>query len=88
VLGDASLAGVPVRVHRGVILGARRGNAGFKAADGTFVTVNAAQMTGLYNGVVAHVQACYAAEAAAAAAINGGTITTYAGVDQQFAAIT
>jgi hypothetical protein len=60
----------------------------FKAANGTFVTVNAAQMTALYAGVVAHVQACYAAEASAAAAINGGTVTTYAGVDAAFAAIT
>lgn len=59
----------------------------FKAADSSFVTVNAAQMTALYNGVVAHVQACYAAEAAAAAAITSGAATTYAHVDALFAGI-
>jgi Domain of unknown function (DUF4376) len=61
--------------------------ASFKNAAGVFVTVNAAQMTALYNGVVTHVQACYAAEATVAAAINGGTVTTYAGVDSAFAGI-
>jgi hypothetical protein len=59
----------------------------FKAADGQFHTVTAAQATAIYNGVVAHVQACYAAEAAAAAAIASGAATTQAQVDAFFAGI-
>jgi hypothetical protein len=59
----------------------------FKGASGNFVTVNAAQMTALYAGVVAHVQACYAAEALAAAAVNAGTALDYAAVDMFFSGI-
>jgi hypothetical protein len=59
----------------------------FKTADGKFVTVDGAQMTAIHAGVVAHVQACYAAEARAVAAINTGTISTWDAVDAQFAAI-
>ncbi len=60
----------------------------FKAADGNFYTVDASTWTAIYVGVVAHVQACYTAEAAAAVAINGATVTTYAQVDAFFAEIT
>ncbi len=60
----------------------------FKAADGNFYTVDASTWTAVYVGVVAHVQACYIAEAAAAAAINGSTAVTYAQVDAFFAEIT
>lgn len=60
----------------------------FKAADGSFVALNSTQATALYNGVVAHVQACHAAEAAAARAVNGATATTWADIDAFFAAVT
>lgn len=57
--------------ERGVI----PGTIAFKAADG-FVDVGEAQLTGIYQAVVAHVQACYAAEALVVAAIEAGEITT------------
>ncbi len=59
----------------------------FKAADGNFYTVDLSTWTAVYEGVVTHVQACYTAEAAAAAAINGSTAVTYNQVDVFFAGI-
>ncbi len=59
----------------------------FKAADGNFYTVDASTWTAVYVGVVTHVQACYTAESAAAAAINGNTAVTYNQVDAFFAGI-
>jgi hypothetical protein len=59
----------------------------FKAAS-AWVTCNAAQFLTLYEAVVAHLQACYAAEASVAMSIGAGTVTTFTQVDAAFAAIT
>ncbi|NTI92293.1 DUF4376 domain-containing protein [Agrobacterium rhizogenes] len=52
----------------------------FKTAAG-FVDLTAAQMTAIANAVGAHVQAAFAAEGSAVAAINEGAITTTAEID-------
>lgn len=52
----------------------------FKAASG-WVTLDAATMAAIATAVGAHVQACFAAEAIVAAAIEDGTITTAAEID-------
>jgi hypothetical protein len=57
----------------------------FKAASG-WVTLDAATVTAIALSVAAHVQACFAAEKAADAGIDAGTITTTAEVDAAIAA--
>lgn len=52
----------------------------FKAMGG-WVTLDAATMAAIATAVGAHVQACFAAEAAVQAAITAGTITTTAEID-------
>jgi len=52
----------------------------YKAISG-WVTIDAATMTAIATAVGAHVQACFAAEASAAAEIEAGTITTTAEID-------
>lgn len=52
----------------------------FKAASG-WVTLDAPTMAAIATAVGAHVQACFAAEAAVQAAISAGTITTTAEID-------
>ncbi|MGB3900443.1 MAG: DUF4376 domain-containing protein [Mesorhizobium sp.] len=52
----------------------------FKAASG-WVTLDAATMAAIATAVGAHVQACFACEAAVQAAITAGTITTTAEID-------
>lgn len=52
----------------------------FKAASG-WVVLDAATLAAIATAVGAHVQACFAAEAAVAAAIDAGTITTTAAID-------
>lgn len=59
----------------------------FKTSNG-FMTVDAAQVTIFYNAVVAHVQSCFAAEAAAVQAINNNTASNYTQVDMFFAKVT
>lgn len=54
--------------------------ASFKAESG-FVTLTATQMLGVGVAVAAHVQACFAAEAAVLAKIESGAIKTLADVD-------
>jgi hypothetical protein len=56
--------------------------------DSGFVSMNAATITALAVSVGTHVQAAFAAEASADAQITAGTITTPAGVDAVYAAIT
>lgn len=51
----------------------------YKTAAG-FVTMDAPTIKSLASAVGAHVQACFVAEAAAAAAVDAGTISTYADV--------
>ena len=58
----------------------------FKAASG-FVTADAAMIASLYGAVVAHVQACFAAEKAANDAIMAGAAQAWADVDAFFASI-
>ncbi len=49
------------------------------------VTLTGAQFKALYAGLVAHVQACFTLQSTCIAAIDAGTITTKAHVDQHFA---
>ena len=60
----------------------------FKSAGGGFAQINAAQIQSIAAAVIAHVQACFTAEAQVDAAITAGTITTTAPIDAAFAAIT
>lgn len=60
--------------------GALSGTIAFKAAGG-FVDLDQAGLTAVYAAVVAHVQACYAAESAVVNEIDAGTITDAAGVE-------
>lgn len=53
----------------------------WKAAGGTFVTLDAATIIALADAVRAHVQACFSAERAVATKINNNTYTTFAQVD-------
>jgi hypothetical protein len=48
----------------------------WKGADGAFYTLSAADMQALALGMMAHVQSCFAAEAAVLAKIAAGTLTT------------
>lgn len=52
----------------------------YKAAGG-FVMLAAAEVEAIANAVGAHVQACFAAEAAIVGAIEAGAITTFAAID-------
>lgn len=52
----------------------------YKATSG-WVTIDAATMAAIATAVGAHVQACFGAEAAVAAEIEAGTITTTAEID-------
>lgn len=52
----------------------------FKASGG-FATLSSAQVIAIATAVGAHVQACFAAEAAINAAITAGTITDFAEID-------
>lgn len=59
----------------------------FKTATGAFVAINADQIRKIASAVIAHVQACYAAEAQVAADIKAGKVTTAADVDAAFTAV-
>lgn len=58
----------------------------WKLPDGTFTTLDAAAITAAAVAVGSFVQQCFGAEAAIVVGINGGTITTAAQIDAQFAA--
>jgi hypothetical protein len=60
----------------------------WKLANGSFVSLSAAQISAIATAVAAHVQACFAAEATLVAGIAAGSITTKAQVDSAFAAVT
>jgi len=53
----------------------------WKASDGNFYTLTAAEIVALALGMMAYVQACFAAEADVLAAINAGAITTLDEID-------
>lgn len=59
----------------------------WKAADGTFVTLDAATVIALSNELLEHVAACFAREASVVADIDAGAITTTAQIDAVFAQI-
>ncbi|GHE69834.1 hypothetical protein GCM10019059_31940 [Camelimonas fluminis] len=54
---------------------------GWKGADGGFVELSASQIIAISDAVLAHVDACFAAEAAVSAAIASGDITTTQQID-------
>lgn len=54
---------------------------GWKGADGGFVELSAPQIIAISDAVLAHVDACFAAEAAVSAAIADGAVTTTQQVD-------
>lgn len=58
----------------------------WKAADGSFVTIDAATIVAVSNAVLAHVANCFAIEAQVIDAIDNGAITTTGEVDAAFAA--
>ncbi len=90
-----SVAGMPVRTDertRTEISLARTDAAddpawstSWKLGTGAFVTIGAAQIEAIAAAVSAHVRDCFAREAAVAAAIAAGTVTTYSEVEAAFA---
>ncbi|MGK2740533.1 DUF4376 domain-containing protein [Tepidicaulis sp. LMO-SS28] len=55
----------------------------FKTSAG-FITLNASQFTFVASGVAAHIQACFAEEARIAALVGAGTLTTEAGIANEW----
>jgi hypothetical protein len=94
--GGVTIGGAEIRTDResqGLIAGAllraqinAEATFQFKTATG-FVTLSGAQMQAIAVAVGEHVQACFAKEAEVLAAIDAGTITTVAEIDQRFAAL-
>ncbi|PTM61907.1 DUF4376 domain-containing protein [Phreatobacter oligotrophus] len=60
----------------------------WKGADGQFIALDAATITALSAAVLAHVDACFAREGEVLAAIDAGTVTTLAAIEQAFADVT
>jgi hypothetical protein len=60
----------------------------WKLANGSFASLTAAQIASIATAVAAHVQACFAAEAAIVSQIAAGTLATKAQIDSAFAAVT
>jgi hypothetical protein len=58
----------------------------WKLPDGTFTTLNSAAIIATATAVGNFVQQCFNTEATVVVGINGGTITTTAQIDTQFAA--
>ncbi|MGV2980689.1 DUF4376 domain-containing protein [Camelimonas sp. ID_303_24] len=89
--GGITVGGVPVATDdrsKTMIMGARiKADAdpdysvGWKGADGSFVSLAAPEIIAISDAVLAHVDACFAAEAAVTAAIAGGDITTTQQID-------
>lgn len=89
--GGITAGGVPVATDdrsKTMIMGARiKADAepdytvGWKGADGSFVQLGSSQIIAISNAILAHVDACFAAEAVVAAAIGVGDITTTQQVD-------
>lgn len=90
--GGISVGGVPVATDdrsNVTIRGARiKADAepayvvGWKGAKGSFVALTAPQIIAISNAVLAHVDACFAVEAAVVAAITAGDITTTQQIDE------
>lgn len=90
-VGGIMVGGVPVATDdrsKIMIIGARAAavaDANFttqwKAVSGDFITLDAATIIAISDAVLAHVAACFAAEAIVLAAIEAGTITTTAEID-------
>lgn len=57
----------------------------WKLSNGTFITLNTAQMDTLANSMGAFVQACFGWESATRASIESGTTTTLAQIDEVYA---
>lgn len=57
----------------------------WKAADGSFITVDAPTIIMISNAVLAHVASCFGIEAQVMAAIEAGAITEIAEIDAAFA---
>ncbi|SCD23648.1 DUF4376 domain-containing protein [Brucella inopinata] len=57
----------------------------WKAADGTFTTINAAAVIAISDAMLAHVSNCFAIEARVLADIEAGTISTVEEIDAAFA---
>lgn len=83
---DDASRGMIAEVKQNFDNGAITGTVSFKALSG-WVTLTGPQITSVNQAVVAHIQACFAAEAAADAAITAGTCTTFAQVDAFFQSI-
>lgn len=83
--GGVSVGGIAVHTDdrsKMMIMGARVKAAAdpqfttqWKTIDGAFVTIDAPTVVALSDAVLAHVDACFAAEATVLAAIEAGTIT-------------
>lgn len=90
-MGGISVGGVPVATDdrsKIMIIGARvkaDADANFttqwKALTGEFITIDAATIIAISDAVLAHVDACFAAEAVVLSAIEAGTITTTTEID-------
>ena len=59
----------------------------WKLPDGSFITLNKADITALHDAVNGYVQACYVCEDTTLDGIEAGTITDRAPIDAAFAAI-
>ncbi|WP_418459723.1 DUF4376 domain-containing protein [Brucella intermedia] len=57
----------------------------WKAAGGSFVTIDAAAVIGISDAMLAHVSSCFATEAQVLAGIEAGTISTIEQIDTAFA---
>lgn len=96
-VGGITVSGVPISTDdrsKQMIMGARIAadadssfTTGWVGEDGNIYPLTAAQVIGISNAVLAHVQTCFATFATVSAAITAGTITSTAQVDTAFAAI-
>jgi hypothetical protein len=59
----------------------------WKMSDGSFVTIDTAQMTTVMNSVAAFVQSCFAKESTNMMGIEEGSITDLATIDNSYASI-
>jgi hypothetical protein len=89
--GGVSVGGIAVHTDdrsKMMIMGARVKAAAdplfttqWKTVDGAFVTIDALTVVALSDAVLAHVDACFAAEATVLAGIDAGTINDLDGID-------
>lgn len=94
-VGGATVGGMAIHTDdrsKSLIMGARMAaeadpdfTTDWKAADGSFITIDAATIVAVSNAVLAHVANCFAIEAQVIDAIGIGTITTTSEIDAAFA---